>query len=124
MTSGAAGMKKRRRSYSGRNVAPGWRILAVAVAVTLGGCLSMTMQEPWDPQGRYVCEDGKTFTVTLREDGSSVTVAHDGGQITLPQAMGGTDAKYSDGRTTLYLDGPRALLEVSGQIFARGCVRQ
>ena len=111
-------------SDSGLKATRGGGAVVVVVALALAGCAPVTVQEPWDPQGRYVCEDGKTFTVTLREDGSSVTVAHDGGQITLPQAMGGTDAKYSDGRTTLYLDGPRALLEVSGQIFARGCVRQ
>ena len=53
-----------------------------------------------------------------------MTVAHGGGQYILPQTVGGTDAKYSDGRTTLYLDGPRALLEAGGHVFALGCVKQ
>ena len=111
-------------SVSRMQAARGGGALAVVLALALAGCVQVAVQEPWDPQGRYVCEDGKTFTVAFREDGSSVTVAHDGGQYTLPQAVGGTDAKYSDGRTTLYLDGPRALLEAGGQIFARGCVKQ
>jgi membrane-bound inhibitor of C-type lysozyme len=104
--------------------ARGGGALAVVVALALNGCVQVAVQEPWDPQGRYVCEDGKTFTVAFRGEGSSVTVAHDGGQYTLPQTIGGTDAKYSDGRTTLYLDGPRALLEAGGHVFARGCVKQ
>jgi membrane-bound inhibitor of C-type lysozyme len=102
----------------------GGGVLAVVVALALAGCLQAVVQEPWDPQGRYVCEDGKTFAVASREDGSSVTVTHDSGQYTLPQTLGSTDAKYSDGRTTLYLEGSRALLEVGGHVFGRGCVKQ
>ena len=51
-------------------------------------------------------------------------VTHDTWQVTLPATSGATDGKYNDGRTTLYLDGARALLDVGGQIFARGCVRR
>jgi hypothetical protein len=51
------------------------RILAIGLAVAFGGCVQVTMQEPWDPQGRYVCEDGKAFTVELREGGASAAVA-------------------------------------------------
>jgi membrane-bound inhibitor of C-type lysozyme len=111
-------------SDSRLQAARGGGTLAVVVTLTLAGCLQAVVQEPWDPQGRYVCEDGKTFTVAFREDGSSVTVAHDSGQYILPEALGSTDAKYSDGRTTLYLDGPRALLEAGGHVFGRGCVKQ
>jgi membrane-bound inhibitor of C-type lysozyme len=100
------------------------RILAVMLAVALAGCVQLVVQEPWNPQGRYVCEDGKAFTVELREGGASVAVAYEGGQVTLPQIGGATDAKYSDGRTALYLDGDRALLDFGGQVFARGCVKR
>jgi len=99
-------------------------LLAAALAVILAGCVQVVTHEPWDPQGRYVCEDGKAFTVELSPDGSSATVTHEAWQATLPATGGATDAKYSDGRTTLYLDGERALLDVGGQIFARGCVRR
>jgi membrane-bound inhibitor of C-type lysozyme len=61
------------------------------------------------PGGRYVCEDGKLFLVELGGDGSTATVTYDNRTVTLPQTLGGSDVKYSDGRTTLYLDG-RALL--------------
>ena len=104
-----------------------WRwAVAVGLVMTLAGCVTLAvedaMQPPWDPQGRYVCEDGKAFTVELRDGGAVVT--HEAGQFALPQTGGATDAKYSDGRTTLYLDGARALLDVGGQVFGRGCVKR
>ena len=60
----------------------------------------------------------------VREGGASVAVAYEGGQVTLRQTGGATDAKFTDGRTTLYLDGDRALLDIGGQILARGCVKR
>jgi membrane-bound inhibitor of C-type lysozyme len=98
--------------------------LALLLVVTFTGCVQLVVQQPWDPQGRYLCDDGKAFTVDLRDGGASVTVTHEAGQVMLPQIGGATDAKYGDGRTTLYLDGDRALLDVGGQVFARGCVKR
>ena len=99
--------------------------LVVLLAVTLGGCGALVVQQPMvPPGGRYVCEDGKVFFVEFAGDGSTAVVAYDNRKITLPQTVGGTDLKYADGQTTLYLDGPRALLETSGVVFARGCVQR
>jgi membrane-bound inhibitor of C-type lysozyme len=98
--------------------------LVVVLGLTLAGCVQVVVQEPWDPQGRYVCEDGKSFTVELSPDGGSAIVTHESRRVTLPVTGGATDGKYSDGRTTLYLDGPRGLLDVGGQILARGCVKR
>ena len=100
------------------------RALTIVMGLTLVGCVQGMMQEPWDPQGRYVCEDGKSFVVRLTEGGASVAVGYEGGQVTLPQTGGATDAKFTDGRTTLYLDGDRALLDVGGQVIGRGCVKR
>jgi membrane-bound inhibitor of C-type lysozyme len=102
-----------------------WRgALAVVLGLTLAGCVQVVVQEPWDPQGRYVCEDGKAFTVEFSQDGASAIVTHENQRVTLPVTGGATDGKYTDGRTTLYLDGPRALLDVGGQILGRGCVKR
>jgi membrane-bound inhibitor of C-type lysozyme len=102
-----------------------WRgALAAVLGLTLVGCVQVVVQEPWDPQGRYVCEDGKAFTVELSQDGASAIVTHENRRVTLPVTGGATDGKYTDGRTTLYLDGPRALLDVGGQILGRGCVKR
>ena len=56
--------------------------------------------------------------------GTWVAVAYEGGQVALPQTGGATDAKFTDGRTTPYLDGDRALLDVGGQVIGRGCVKR
>ena len=101
------------------------KMLAFLLTVNLVGCVGLVVQQPVAPPGgRYVCEDGKMFLVELVGDGSTAEVTYDNRKVTLPQAMGGTDIKYSDGRTTLYLDGPRALLESGSLVFARGCVQR
>ena len=100
-------------------------MLAVLLAVSLAGCVELVVHQPAAPPGgRYVCEDGKMFLVEFVSDGSTAAVTYDNGKVTLPQTISGADIKYSDGRTTLYLDGPRALLETSGLVFARGCVQR
>jgi membrane-bound inhibitor of C-type lysozyme len=98
--------------------------LAVLPAVVLAGCVSLAVHQPAAPGGRYVCEDGKAFLVELAGDASTAAVTYDDRKVALPQTAGGTDIKYSDGRTTLYLDGSRALLETGGLVFARGCVQR
>ena len=100
-------------------------MLGVVLAVILAGCVELVVHQPATPPGgRYVCEDGKAFLVEFVGDGSTAAVTYDDRKVTLPQAISGADMKYSDGRTTLYLDGPRALLETGGLIFARGCVQR
>ena len=100
-------------------------MLAALLAVNLVGCVDLVVHQPAAPPGgRYVCEDGKVFLVEIVGDGSTAAVTYDNRTVTLPHALGGSDVKYSDGRTTLYLDGPRALLETSGLVFARGCVQR
>lgn len=98
--------------------------LAVLSAVVLAGCVEMVVHPPAAPGGRYVCENGKAFLVEFVGDGSTATVIYADRKVLLPQTVGGTDIKYSDGKTTLYLDGSRALLETSGMVFARGCVQR
>jgi membrane-bound inhibitor of C-type lysozyme len=72
----------------------------------------------------YVCENGKAFTVEFLANPPSARVVFDKEQVTLPPALAATDAKYTDGRTTLYVEGDRALLETAGQVFGRGCVQR
>jgi membrane-bound inhibitor of C-type lysozyme len=99
-------------------------VLAILLTVTLMGCVELVAHQPVAPGGRYVCEDGKAFLVEFAGDGSTAAVTFDNRKVALPQTQGGTDMKYSDGRTTLYLDGPRALIETGGLVFARGCVQR
>lgn len=102
-----------------------WRgALAVVLGLTLAGCVQLVVEQPWDPQGRYVCEDGKAFTVEFSQDGASAIVTHENRRVTLPPTVGATDTKFTDGRNTLYLDGPRALLEAGGQVVGRSCLKR
>jgi membrane-bound inhibitor of C-type lysozyme len=98
---------------------------AVLLAVALAGCVEVVVHQPGPPPGgRYACEDGKGFLVEIGDGGAMAAVTYDNRTVALPQTVGGTDLKYSDGRTTLYLDGPRALLETGGLVLARGCVQR
>ena len=98
--------------------------LAVLLAVVGAGCVEMVVHRSAAPGGRYVCENGKAFLVEFAGDGSTAVVTYDDRKVALLHTAGGTDVKFSDGRTTLYLDGPRALLETGGLVFARGCVQR
>ena len=98
--------------------------IVACAAVLVPACVSVNVYEPWTPQGRYVCEDGKSFMVELIENGAAVRVTTDAAQFALPQTGGATDAKYTDSRTTLYVDGNRAFLEEGVQVYARGCVKR
>jgi membrane-bound inhibitor of C-type lysozyme len=108
-------------------VAPGRKrrcgIMAVALAAILAGCVQVSLQPPYDPQGLYVCEDGKEFMVQFTPEGAAL-VAFGNQRVVLPPTVGATDAKFTDRRNTLYLDGPRALLEAGGQIQGRGCLKR
>jgi membrane-bound inhibitor of C-type lysozyme len=100
-------------------------IAAVLLAATLTGCVGVALQEPYNPQGRYVCENGKEFVFQYAPDGASALVTYETQWITLPATgAGAADAKFTDGRNTLYLDGPRALLNLGGQIVGTGCVKR
>jgi membrane-bound inhibitor of C-type lysozyme len=80
--------------------------------------------EPVPQQARYVCENGKAFTVEFLADPPSARILFEQNQVILPQTTGATDAKYTDGRNTLYIEEDRALLETGAQIFGRGCVQR
>jgi membrane-bound inhibitor of C-type lysozyme len=99
-------------------------VLAAGLVALLSGCVSMPGTESGPHPVRYVCENGKVFVVEFLGDPPSAKVTFDELQVTLPQTVAATDAKYTDGRNTLYIEGDRALLETAGQVFARGCVRR
>jgi membrane-bound inhibitor of C-type lysozyme len=99
-------------------------VLLVGLAATSAACVHDMRIQTMPTQAQYVCEDGKTFTVEFVSDPPSAKVSTGGSELTLPQTIGATDAKYTDGQTTLYVEGNRALLETMGQVFGRGCVQR
>ncbi|MGE5849131.1 MAG: MliC family protein [Candidatus Methylomirabilota bacterium] len=104
----------------------GWArsALAAGLVVPLFGCTYGPGAEPMPQPAQYICENGKAFAVEFLADPPSARIVVGGSQITLPQTVAATDAKYTDGRNTLYIEGDRALLETAGQVFGRGCIRR
>ncbi len=104
----------------------GWMrgLLPVGLVSSALGCAVNPNAQPITQQTWYVCENGRMFAVEFLADPPSARIFFEQTQVTLPQAIGATDAKYSDGQTTLYIEGDRALLETGAQIFGRGCVRR
>ena len=69
----------------------------------------------------FQCEGGVGFTVELDEKGDSALLKMAGQNIKLPHVPSGSGAKYSDGKTTLWMKGKEALVEVDGKIVMQDC---
>jgi len=98
------------------------------VLTLLAGCVVDTgshvvrPQVPWGSTLNLVCADQRSMTVQFIPDPPSARVAlEDGESVMLRQAEAANDAKFTDGRTTLYVQGDIAVLEVTGQIVRRAC---
>jgi membrane-bound inhibitor of C-type lysozyme len=104
-----------------------WRTGAVAVALVVGGCVADMPQDVKLPEHvTYRCEGGRKFEVQFPPSGDFATVTFDGGKKSyrLPKVPGATQAKFSDGATTLWLDRQNALVESSVVIAGRNCASE
>ncbi len=104
----------------------GWmrEFLALGLVGSALGCAVNPNAQPITQQTWYLCENGRAFAVEFLANPPSARIQIEQNQVILPQTIGATDAKYSDGHTTLYIEGERALLETGAQILGRGCVRR
>jgi membrane-bound inhibitor of C-type lysozyme len=75
-------------------------------------------------EATFVCPDGTTLDTTFDNTADTVTVALPDGTVTLPRAVSGSGARYSDGTTTFWNNGDEALVEVNGEIVYDKCVAQ
>jgi membrane-bound inhibitor of C-type lysozyme len=113
-----------RRNMSGR---PGaWHAAAVAVGMFVGGCVTDMPQDVKLPEHvTYRCEGGRKFEVQFAQSNEFATVTFAGNKsYRLPRVPGPTQAKFSDGKTTLWLDGQNALVESSVAIAGRNCASE
>ena len=69
----------------------------------------------------FTCAEDKGFRATFSSEPEGVRVAVDGQDSFLPAVRAVTGVKYSDGRTTLWLEGANGLAEVDGQVVRRDC---
>jgi membrane-bound inhibitor of C-type lysozyme len=69
----------------------------------------------------FHCENDKSFTVKFDAKGESVLLQMDDKSIRLPHVPSGSGAKYSDGRTIVWMKGDEAFVEVNGKIILKDC---
>jgi membrane-bound inhibitor of C-type lysozyme len=69
----------------------------------------------------YRCEGGQGFTVEFDNQAHHALLTMNGQTLKLPQALSGSGARYSDGRTTLWIKGDGGFVEVDGQIILKDC---
>jgi membrane-bound inhibitor of C-type lysozyme len=122
-------MQKNMRSYP---MAKGTLMLLTTVVVILGLLPSdLLAAKPGDLESvapakkfSYLCEDGKMFTLEVITAEDCVILTLDGKPIKLPRVVSGSGARYSNGKTTVWLKGNEAFIEVDGKIIIKNCRAQ
>jgi membrane-bound inhibitor of C-type lysozyme len=79
------------------------------------------LEMPWGGRVHFACRDGKMMTVDFLPSPRAARVALDGTSVTLQQVHAASDAKFTDGRYTLYVNGERAALEETGMVLRGPC---
>ena len=102
--------------------------MLVGATALLAGCVVDTgssvprAQVPWGSTLDLACANGQTMKVQFGPDQPVARVTLDGGQTAVLRQVGAAnDAKFTDGATTLYIQGDVAALEVTGQVVRRAC---
>ena len=108
---------------SRRSLATGGRVLLCVALLALEGCVPSGLSETVLPaQNFYNCRDGVAIGVRRAPDGRSAVVNIQGKSIGLPRVDSAAQEKYTNGATTLYLDGEQALLTSDSFVVAGPCV--
>ena len=96
--------------------------MAVALAVLETGCVPTGLPETVLPaEIRYTCRDGTILQVTRAPDGQSATATVSGRSVRLARADSAAQEKYTDGASTLYLNGDNALFTSDSFVVAGPC---
>ena len=122
-------MTKRIRPYA---MVKSTLIILGTVVVLLGGMGSdLRAAKPEDSENvpsakkfRYLCEDGKIFTLEVITQEDCVILTLDGKPTKLPRVVSGSGSRYSNGRTTVWLKGNEAFIEMDGKIIIKNCRSQ
>lgn len=69
----------------------------------------------------HFCEDGKRFTLEVYFQPDCVVLTLDGQSIKLPQVVSGSGARYSNGKTSVWLKGKEAFIVKDGKIIMKNC---
>jgi membrane-bound inhibitor of C-type lysozyme len=98
----------------------------ITLAAALSGCYydvqkANQMQMPWGQRVEVACMGGKSMTIDFVPAPRAARVSFDGTAVTLPQVDAASDAKFTDGRYTLYVNDQRAALEQTGVLLRGPC---
>jgi membrane-bound inhibitor of C-type lysozyme len=99
---------------------------AAILAGALTGCASdvrtvQPMEMPWGQRVHLACTGGKSMAIDFLPSPRAARVTFDDRTVTLPQVTAASDAKFSDGRVTLYISENRAALEETGMVLRGPC---
>ena len=104
------------------------RVLALAAsALLVAGCYyqevnqALNTQMPWGQRVEVACMGGKSMAIDFIPSPRAARVSFDSTTVTLPQVDAASDAKFSDGRYTLYVNEQRAALEQTGVVLRGPC---
>ena len=98
-------------------------IAALSATMALAACVSSGLPETVLPARiDYQCRDGSVLQVMRAPDGMSATIAAKGRSVRLQRADSAAQEKFSDGATTLYLYGERALLTSDSFVVSGDCI--
>jgi membrane-bound inhibitor of C-type lysozyme len=102
------------------------RLPGLAALAMIAGCVIDTGSYvprptvPWGSTVKLACANAQAMIVQFVPEPPSARVSLEDGQSTvLRQVDAANDAKFTDGATTLYVQGDIAILEVTGQIVRR-----
>lgn len=99
---------------------------ATALAAALAGCIAYEpevrpLEMPWGQRVNLACTGDKSMAVDFVPSPRAARVTFDSTTVTLPQVAAASDAKFTDGRYTLYISGERAALEETGMVLRGPC---
>jgi len=102
------------------------RLLASAIVVALSGCYydvqkANQMEMPWGQRVVVTCQGGKSMAIDFVPSPRAARVSFDNTTVTLRQVDAASDAKFTDGRYTLYINDSRAALEQTGMVLRGPC---
>lgn len=102
-------------------------LLAAACAAALAGCYyqevrqAVQVEMPWGQRVVVACMGGKSMAIDFIAAPRAARVTFDATTVTLPQVDAASDAKFTDGRYTLYINDQRAALEETGVVVRGPC---
>jgi membrane-bound inhibitor of C-type lysozyme len=99
---------------------------AAALSTALGGCYydvqkANQMPMPWGSTVVVACQGGKSMAIDFLPSPRAARVRFDDRAVTLPQVDAASDAKFTDGTYTLYVNDQRAALEQTGMVLRGPC---